>query len=369
VGDLDGKTVFLAPTGEETMFFDDQGTTEAQITDGTERTGGLDGTISIVEVDAEHAVPWTKPADFPVDKKNPAAGLARDRAGALVVGEASGAALTLPADSGTATLWGLFTRAGGEKIDWPAGTSEAWLGAVEPAEDAFDVDRAGGKVGQPAEVVAEFKSPKKPPGIDERVAEKLQKIAGAVSEDNDQWYPPAAICDWRGKPLLSWRVRVLPELYQKALYDQFHLDEPWDSQHNLPLVKKMPEIYLNPKLGRLGGKTVFLLPTGEETIFFGDKGKRRNEITDGRGSTIMVVVADAEHAVPWTKPDDLPIDSASPARGLERWPDHFFMMALADAQIMLLPDNIEPTRLLGFFTRAGGEHAAPLPEAPGDPAR
>jgi hypothetical protein len=79
----------------------------------------------------------------------------------------------------------------------------------------------------------------------------------------------------------------------------------------------------------------------------------------------MVVVADAEHAVPWTKPDDLPIDSASPARGLERWPDHFFMMALADGQILLLPDNVGPGTLWGFFTRAGMVYVR-SPMAPGE---
>ena len=103
------------------MFFGDQGATPEQITDG------LDNTISIVEVDAEYAVPWTKPADFPIDKKHPAAGLSRDRAGALVVGEANGFVLTLPSGTDTATLWSYFTRAGGEEIDWPAGTTETGL--------------------------------------------------------------------------------------------------------------------------------------------------------------------------------------------------------------------------------------------------
>jgi hypothetical protein len=364
VGDLDGKTVFLVPTGEQTMFFDDRGTTEAQITDG------LDNMVSIVEVDAEHAVPWTKPADLPVDKKNPAAGLARDRVGAIVVGEAGGGALkVLLSDTSTARLWSLFTRAGGVKFEWPAaGGSEVVL-AGAPEEGEADVRRAGGQVGPPADVIAEFRSPKKPPGIEERVAEKLQKIAGKLSANNYDWFPPTAIYDRHGKPLLSWRVRILPKLNERALYDQFHLDEPWDSEHNLPLVKKMPEIYLNPKLGRLGGKTVFLLPTGKETMYYSDKGTRRTEIEDGTDRTIALVVADAEHAVTWTKPDDLPIDEANPARGLERWPDHFLMMALADAQIMLLPDNIEPNKLWWFFTRAGGERLTSPPGAASDPGR
>ncbi|HEX4146541.1 MAG TPA: DUF1559 domain-containing protein [Pirellulales bacterium] len=351
VGDLEGKTVFLVPTGEETMFFDDQGTTTQQITDG------LRSTISIVEVDAEHAVPWTRPADFPVDKQKPDAGLARDRAGALTVAEACSMTLTLPAGTDNATLWSLFTRAGGEKIGTPLG-NEAGRGSTEDDLDVLDdIDDAGGTIGQPAEVVAEFKSSPEPlpPGIEEKVAEKLHRIALALKDaaDPNELSPPAAICDASGKPLLSWRVKLLRDLDEEALYDQFHLDEPWDSPHNLPLVKKMPYVYLHPKVGRLDGKTVFLRPIHKSTGHFEDNGKVREETLLGLSSTIPVVVADAEHAVPWTKPDDLLLDDSSPTRGLERWPDHFFMMALADAQILLLPDNIEPNKLEGFFTRAG----------------
>jgi hypothetical protein len=38
-------------------------------------------------------------------------------------------------------------------------------------------------------------------------------------------FPPAAIRK-DGKPLLSWRVALLPYLDQQALYEKFHLDEP-----------------------------------------------------------------------------------------------------------------------------------------------
>ena len=35
------------------------------------------------------------------------------------------------------------------------------------------------------------------------------------------------------KPMLSWRVAVLPYVEQDDLYKQFKLDEPWDSPHNI----------------------------------------------------------------------------------------------------------------------------------------
>ena len=77
----------------------------------------------------------------------------------------------------------------------------------------------------------------------------LHQIALAVinyTDSNNSTLPPAAICDKRGKPLLSWRVLILPYLEQDALFKEFKLDEPWDSEHNKKLLKKMPKVYAIP---------------------------------------------------------------------------------------------------------------------------
>src|SRR5437868_3063260 len=58
--------------------------------------------------------------------------------------------------------------------------------------------------------------------------------------------PPAAIRDKEGRPLLSWRVALLPFLEQDQLYKRFKLDEPWDSEHNKKLLAAMPKTYLRP---------------------------------------------------------------------------------------------------------------------------
>src|SRR5262249_24941809 len=44
-------------------------------------------------------------------------------------------------------------------------------------------------------------------------------------------------------PNLSWRVAILPYIEQQNLYQQFHIDEPWDSEHNKKLIPLMPKIY------------------------------------------------------------------------------------------------------------------------------
>jgi hypothetical protein len=64
----------------------------------------------------------------------------------------------------------------------------------------------------------------------------LKQIILALHNYNDAYggkLPAHAIYSKDGKtPLLSWRVAILPYIEQDNLYRQFHLDEPWDSEHN-----------------------------------------------------------------------------------------------------------------------------------------
>src|SRR5262249_30142494 len=78
-----------------------------------------------------------------------------------------------------------------------------------------------------------------------RSANNLKQIGLAMHNYHDVngAFPPAAVCDKTGKPMLSWRVLILPYIEQDALYKEFKLDEPWDSEHNKKLLAKMPKVY------------------------------------------------------------------------------------------------------------------------------
>jgi outer membrane lipoprotein-sorting protein len=184
----------------------------------------------------------------------------------------------------------------------------------------------------------------------------LKVIAMAMQSDKEAHdrFPPAAITDTDGKPLLSWRVKLLPYLNEQELYEQFHLDEPWDSEHNLPLVKKMPACYASSTAAELEGMTVFLVPTGKDTIFFDNQGTSPEQIAAPLDETILIVMADDEHAVPWTKPEDLHVDRKHPAAGLAKDQD-FFTVAWADGSSGRL--SAEGPALWGWFTRASGGRA------------
>jgi Protein of unknown function (DUF1559) len=75
-------------------------------------------------------------------------------------------------------------------------------------------------------------------------ANSLRQIAIATENYHDTFdHLPADIMSAEGTPLLSWRVALLPFLEQANLYEEFRLDEPWDSEHNKKLLEKMPRVY------------------------------------------------------------------------------------------------------------------------------
>ena len=79
------------------------------------------------------------------------------------------------------------------------------------------------------------------------------------------------------------------------------------------------------------------------------------EGTDGTSNTIMIVEADVDHAVIWTKPDDLKIDPKKPLRGLKGTThDGGFFTALGDGSVRFISNKIDLKTLNTLFTRNDG---------------
>lgn len=151
-------------------------------------------------------------------------------------------------------------------------------------------------------------------------------------------------------------VAILPYLDEQSLYEQFHLDEPWDSEHNKALIAKMPQVYQcpNSKVGQTGC-TVYLAPRGPSTMFPGPSSIRIRDVTDGISNTIMLVEADDEHAVPWTKPEDWTLDPEHPTAGLGGHFPGLIQFSFGDGHVTTMRDTIGKEELLKFFTRNGNE--------------
>lgn len=188
---------------------------------------------------------------------------------------------------------------------------------------------------------------------------------------------PNNSCDVDGKPLLSWRVHILPFIEQDNLYKQFKLDEPWDGPNNIRLLNQMPKVYSSPgnKGGQPAGQTFYRGFSNPGAIF--EKRKPRNvvgaknpfgnpknpldapfdhsTIKDRMSETFFVV--EAGDPVEWTKPDDL---DASPGKPFPRlggmkWKSERFQALFADGGVRLLKLDLPETTMRALVTHSGGE--------------
>jgi hypothetical protein len=154
---------------------------------------------------------------------------------------------------------------------------------------------------------------------------------------------------------LSWRVGLLPYLGLKELYDRFHHDELWDSEHNSKLLDEMPEVFAPVNGAKaLKGYTFYRV--------FDVYGPRRvaksnSSFPDGAATTILVV--EGGEAIPWTKPDLIAYDPAKPLPKLGGMFGGDFGAVMADGSPQFFPKTIPEKVLRALITPAGHEKVEP----------
>ncbi len=307
-----------APFGFRAPGLDQIGPTSALIRDG------LSNTILYAEVAADRAVPWTKPDDLEFDVNHPLLGI--DTSQGIRTVFFDGGQRTLRVDISAADFSALVTRNGHEVVN----PSKLSITGYEP-----------------------FKN------ISQRKNELRQIILGMQNYNDSRKRFPANVVDAAGTPLLSWRVAILPYIEEGDLYNQFHFDEPWDSPHNLSLLKFMPEIFRSSGDAIDSSTTSLMYFTGLGAPFpaptaADQRGPTLASITDGSSNTIAVVEAGAEVAVPWTKPVDLPLDMNNPFSVLGELGEEF-LAAYFDGHIQSLSSLSSPGQLKARVTHNGGE--------------
>ena len=167
--------------------------------------------------------------------------------------------------------------------------------------------------------------------------------------DSIGYLPPQATVSETGKPLLSWRVFLLPYIEEHELYERFHLDEPWDSPHNIKLAAEIPFPYQSPDLATSTGLTRVMLPLGEGTAWKTDGPPIRfRNIINGTSNTIAAVRGPVDKAVVWTKPDDLVLtgqDVVADAVG-----DSKYLIALMfDGSVLTLDPKADKSQIGQFL--------------------
>jgi hypothetical protein len=188
----------------------------------------------------------------------------------------------------------------------------------------------------------------------------------SYADANGTW-TPAAICDAQGKPLLSWRVAILPYIEQGRLYQQFKLDEPWDGPHNSKLLALMPKEYgLRGDTTTPPDHTYYRVFVGNGAAFdpprpsgqFGiTPGTPPNDFTDGKTNTILIV--EAATAVPWTKPEDFDYDPDGPLPPLGGHFSGGAQVVMADGSVRMIPKNVSQKTLRAAITRNAGDELGP----------
>jgi hypothetical protein len=166
----------------------------------------------------------------------------------------------------------------------------------------------------------------------------LKQIALAIHNYHDTYgHLPQDIVDKNGKPLLSWRVAILPYIEQNNLYKQFKLDEPWDSDHNKPLSEVVIKVYTSPQANPPApfGKTFYKGFAGPSTMFEPGKKLKLTDVTDGLSNTIMVV--EAGEPIEWSRPGDIPFDpKKAPPKLALPGVDDIVLVALGDGSVRAL---------------------------------
>lgn len=224
---------------------------------------------------------------------------------------------------------------------------------------AEQIEPAGDRVVTPAPAAPAKQDPAPAASTEEQrqsSANNLKRLALAMHNYHDDYgeLPPAAVYSKDGRPLLSWRVLLLPYLEQGKLFREFKLDEPWDSEHNKKLLARMPDVYAAPRgKTKESHSTFYQVFTGKGTIFNGQRGSRFVDILDGTSNTILVI--EGGNAVPWTKPADLVYDAKKPLPRLGGVFPEGFYFARADGSVNFCKTRFREPVMRALITSNGGE--------------
>lgn len=210
---------------------------------------------------------------------------------------------------------------------------------------------------------------------------RLKQIMLAMHNYHDMYghLPMSAMIDPDSGVPHSWRVELLPLIGEEELYKMYRMDEPWDSEANRKVLERMPAIYGNA--GSPGGNsTCFFSIVGKNTALApfsdGDEGSREKDVelpsgnvkvrqpraagdaptfasfTDGLSNTVMII--QTKKAVPWTKPEDIPLAEAAAAK-LGGFHPGGFLMGISDGAVRFVTNTVDPQVWQRLIIRNDGE--------------
>jgi hypothetical protein len=110
--------------------------------------------------------------------------------------------------------------------------------------------------------------------------------------------------DENGNPLFSWMVELMTA---EENFSKLHLNEPWNSPANTPLLGETPEVFHCIPYERKCSWTSYVAVSGPGTFWREDRAITPSELPDG-GSHTVVLVETADISLHWAKPYSISVE-------------------------------------------------------------
>ncbi len=159
----------------------------------------------------------------------------------------------------------------------------------------------------------------------------------------------------------SWRVLILPWLDQRAIYEQYHFDEPWDGPNNRRLHDLIVSAYACPSHAGQGNSTSYAAVIGPGTAWGKSGSRTLGDFPDGPDRIIMLVEVTSP-TIHWMEPRDLRFDRMGftingPDEPTGISSDHpgGANVLLGDGSVSFIKDRTGQEDLRALLTAAGDE--------------
>jgi prepilin-type processing-associated H-X9-DG protein len=208
---------------------------------------------------------------------------------------------------------------------------------------------------------------------------RLRQIAQGLLAYHNRYgsFPAAYAVDTAGKPMCSWRARVLPYFGHLNLYRQYDFNAPWNDPKNaaLSLAQRRRREHgtgfacpSDPSWDRdnaVSDFTSYFAVVGPQAAWRGSTAVKLSDLPHG-GERMILLVESADRAVNWKEPKDLSYEEASAGVNRRGEPciasthaqrgDYFHhprrgaYAAFADGHVHFLPEDIPREDLQALLT-------------------
>ncbi|QDT11871.1 DUF1559 domain-containing protein [Planctomycetes bacterium K23_9] len=172
-----------------------------------------------------------------------------------------------------------------------------------------------------------------------------------------KYIPARCWTDKASKPLLSWRVAVLPFMNQQAIWQEMDRTQAWDSDQNRPFSETVIPAYSgirpDPKQPH---STRLRAPVFPGSAWHGEgEPKRFRDVIDGLSNTIAVIVAPPEAATPWASPEPWIISTDDPMKDVFGDQDEVIVARFDGSIQVIKKTDMTNKKLAAMLTIAGKE--------------